>query len=399
MPEDVIIIPPDSGGTLGDVVRLPEPAGDALGPGSFREPGSETVTFPAGGTFDPSNVSPIAAPGGPVASGVPLPPTAPAPEPAPPAPKPSPGSDAVATGRARAVGLGGRLVLGALPRCDELTGLDRIKCLLLGAAVLFVGPKVPFKFPFPVKPRVKPRPIPRRAPPVPKRTLPTIKPAPKKPGPFRRDKPFVRPKKPAKPAPPPKLPPRVPLRPGPLLPNVSPIQPGPGESLAPKPAPVVIPRPDLLADPGAAGRTVADAVSRARTSPTLGRAPASQRSASTVQITGPGLLTTALTGLGIGSIFSRLAGSSPAATAVQAQLGAATGAPPVAVGVLPAPIIAGARPPTRTGAQRQCVEVKRRRRRRGKCREGFFEELPSRTRFITWRTVDCRTRKTVRESK
>lgn len=46
--------------------------------------------------------------------------------------------------------------------------------------------------------------------------------------------------------------------------------------------------------------------------------------------------------------------------------------------------------------QKECVEVKRRRRRKGKCREGFFEELPGRTRFTTWRTVDCVTRKKVR---
>lgn len=42
-----------------------------------------------------------------------------------------------------------------------------------------------------------------------------------------------------------------------------------------------------------------------------------------------------------------------------------------------------------------CQEVKRRRRRKGKCREGFFKEFPGKTRFITWRTVDCATRKEV----
>lgn len=45
-------------------------------------------------------------------------------------------------------------------------------------------------------------------------------------------------------------------------------------------------------------------------------------------------------------------------------------------------------PPTSRGQQR-CEEVKRRRRRKGKCREGFFRELPGKTQFITWREGDC----------
>ena len=47
-----------------------------------------------------------------------------------------------------------------------------------------------------------------------------------------------------------------------------------------------------------------------------------------------------------------------------------------------------------------CESVRRRRRRKGKCREGFFRELPRRTEFITWRTRDCatqRARQTVRD--
>jgi len=42
-----------------------------------------------------------------------------------------------------------------------------------------------------------------------------------------------------------------------------------------------------------------------------------------------------------------------------------------------------------------CQNVLRRRRRKGKCREGFFEERPGSTKFTTWRTVDCVTRKTI----
>lgn len=37
----------------------------------------------------------------------------------------------------------------------------------------------------------------------------------------------------------------------------------------------------------------------------------------------------------------------------------------------------------------ECQEVKRKRRRKGKCREGFFRELPGKTRYETWRTREC----------
>lgn len=47
----------------------------------------------------------------------------------------------------------------------------------------------------------------------------------------------------------------------------------------------------------------------------------------------------------------------------------------------------------------RCQEVKRRRRRKGKCREGFFAEYPNKTRFIEWREVDCITREETRTSK
>lgn len=46
---------------------------------------------------------------------------------------------------------------------------------------------------------------------------------------------------------------------------------------------------------------------------------------------------------------------------------------------------------------KECQVVKRRRRRRGKCREGFFREEPGKTTFTTWRTVDCLTGKTLTE--
>lgn len=46
-------------------------------------------------------------------------------------------------------------------------------------------------------------------------------------------------------------------------------------------------------------------------------------------------------------------------------------------------------PQVATEAQTQCQVVKRRRRRKGKCREGFFSESPGSTKFVTWRERDC----------
>lgn len=53
----------------------------------------------------------------------------------------------------------------------------------------------------------------------------------------------------------------------------------------------------------------------------------------------------------------------------------------------PSPFGPGARLPT--VGQRNCEIVQRRRRRKGKCREGFFREKPNSTEFITWRTKEC----------
>lgn len=38
---------------------------------------------------------------------------------------------------------------------------------------------------------------------------------------------------------------------------------------------------------------------------------------------------------------------------------------------------------------RRCEVVKRRRRKKGKCREGFFRERPGETEFVTWRENNC----------
>ena len=63
----------------------------------------------------------------------------------------------------------------------------------------------------------------------------------------------------------------------------------------------------------------------------------------------------------------------------------------------PGPVIQG-----RTEAQPQtqsqkCQQVARRRRRKGQCREGFFQERARSTKYITWRTVDCRTGREIKQ--
>lgn len=46
-------------------------------------------------------------------------------------------------------------------------------------------------------------------------------------------------------------------------------------------------------------------------------------------------------------------------------------------------------PQPQQNPDRDCKQVKRRRRKKGKCREGFFQERPGSTQFITWRERDC----------
>lgn len=58
----------------------------------------------------------------------------------------------------------------------------------------------------------------------------------------------------------------------------------------------------------------------------------------------------------------------------------------------------GIRTPTRTGTQ-NCEVVKRRRRKKGKCREGYFRETENDTKYVTWRTRDCASKKVTSRSK
>ena len=56
-------------------------------------------------------------------------------------------------------------------------------------------------------------------------------------------------------------------------------------------------------------------------------------------------------------------------------------------------------PLPQTQQERKCKEVKRRRRRKSECSEGFFRELPNSTQFTDWRTVNCVTREETERSK
>lgn len=53
--------------------------------------------------------------------------------------------------------------------------------------------------------------------------------------------------------------------------------------------------------------------------------------------------------------------------------------------------------PSAQASTQKCEAVKRRRRKKGKCREGFFIEDAGQTRYITWRTKDCATGRTIKE--
>lgn len=57
-------------------------------------------------------------------------------------------------------------------------------------------------------------------------------------------------------------------------------------------------------------------------------------------------------------------------------------------------------PAAQAQAQSQrCENVQRRRRRKGKCREGFFAEYPGETTYEYWRDVDCVTRRETKRSR
>jgi hypothetical protein len=45
--------------------------------------------------------------------------------------------------------------------------------------------------------------------------------------------------------------------------------------------------------------------------------------------------------------------------------------------------------PTRSSRCPPCETVKRRRRKKGQCRQGYFREYPDRTDYITWSKRKC----------
>lgn len=53
------------------------------------------------------------------------------------------------------------------------------------------------------------------------------------------------------------------------------------------------------------------------------------------------------------------------------------------------PLIGAGAQPQPQPAQERCQVVKRRRRKKGRCREGFFRERPGETEFVTWRSRPC----------
>lgn len=257
-------------------------------------------------------------------------------------------------------------------------------------------PRLPLKLPS-IVPR---RTIPKRPASKPATIVqPPLRPA-RPSGPFKRDRPFER-SKPAKRGRRPEEPTRIPPI---LIGEKGEIGDFPGA--APPPPAEVAPKisPEILTSPQTEPQTAAEravlpqagtsvsTTTAAATRPIFGR-----RSASAGGSLLPFLLRSAaasVPGLFFGRGTSFAQAIAPATAPALAPALPIT--PPVTVATaLPGRFVGGSRAPTR--AARECQEVKRRRRRKGKCREGFFEELPGRTRYTTWRTVNCATGKTIRE--
>lgn len=249
------------------------------------------------------------------------------------------------------------------------------------------------------KPKVKPGRIPKRpterAKPV---TIvePPLKVA-KPSGPFRRDRPFER-SKPVKRSRPPEKATRIP----PVIFEES-AEIGDFPATAPATQPAISPKisPEILTSPEIGPQIATQTAVLPKAGAQVSTATAASTGRATGRRTGaaggsllPFLLRSAAASVP-GLFFGRAASLAPA-TATELVTSVVTPTTPVTVATaLPGPSFAGSRP--RTRAARECQEVKRRKRRKNKCREGFFEELPGSTRFITWRTVDCRTRRTTRE--
>lgn len=283
--------------------------------------------------------------------------------------------------------------------CKELTGIDRIKCLLLGAAVLFTRiPKLPVRFVPRTPLRLPPGRLPSRVRPTQKPVRPDVKPSRRikpTPKPLRRDKPFVRPGRITRPS--------VPNRPGgpPGLPSIPKAPPASSPEISKEIFEILENSDENLTT---ASRAVLENSEKVSAKSKVSQQTRKQtgRSSRVGTITGPelgSLLPGFLARSGfaslVGASFSTAPATSPATLTAPSLASAAT-ATPVLVGTAPAPTVFGTKPPS-SRRSRDCQEVKRRRRRKGKCREGFFEEYPGSTRFIKWRVVDCRTRKTIEE--
>lgn len=383
------------------IVTAPEPGGPVRGRGRSSRPPAPTV---------PTTPAVPGAPGAgsrePVGAGAPaLPPRFPLPPPIP---------ERFIDPRLR--GALGRIFgprdplknLGDL--CDSNDPLDRLRCLLSGALALFVrlpGQRLPT-----LRPGLRPGRLPSRIQPTPKPVQTPATPArPARPGgPFRRDRPFERP---PRPAPIPPAPRTLPIpRPFPGLSDL----PDPIVAAPPQVGTIILPgqetqiaAPRLDPRPGAAPSAVpggAPAPAPARTSPRTSPAPRTSPTGTRPLPIGRtsilGRLGTPISaglGLGLGRLTFQSPSVSPAAQTQPTLEPAVPTAPTtVATATLPAPFRLPRSASSTSSRARECEEVPRRRRRRGRCREGFFEELPGRTRFITWRTVECRTRRTITET-
>lgn len=178
----------------------------------------------------------------------------------------------------------------------------------------------------------------------------------------------------------------------------------PSSSPARRAAPVEIPAPRPVAPP--AGRPAAvPEISPPRPAP----APVPAPFPAPVAVPGPVAPTSPRPGVSPALLPFLLPTFLPFATPSSSPL--RVGSPATNPANLPQPIQAGltgfnigsvqlpTQQPAAQAESQKCEAVKRRRRRKGKCREGFFIERAGETQYTTWRTRDCATGEVVRDTK
>lgn len=157
-------------------------------------------------------------------------------------------------------------------------------------------------------------------------------------------------------------------------------------SAPPRPVSPTLPRPDLVPFPASTPRpATVPAPTPVPASPSIPTPQVPSVSPSPLPSLLP-FLNPFVIGLPSGNPINRIATNpAPRTPSLTPGQGGGLGS---RVGVIDLP---SRQPQPQQAAQRECENVQRRRRKKGKCREGFFIERADRTEFITWRSRECDT--------